>query len=162
MSSLKKNKSVTFICVCVCAYMCSIDTCDAQRMSWLFPFYHAGPGSIYPLSHLASPGVFITLPLSLPLSFSLFVCPCRVVYTRVCVWGVCLCANVVARGRSQAFCFIRLHLISLRNGLLLNLDLGHQPASPSDPSASLSCYPQPWSYRHMRDHSQLFAQVPGI
>ena len=79
---------------------------------------------------------------------------------RVC--RVCFCVSVVARGRGQVFCFIRHHLLSLRKGLSLNLDLGYQPASPSDLSASLSRYPQHWSYKRMLDHSQLFAQVLGI
>ena len=48
------------------------------------------------------------------------------------VWGEFMCA--VYR-RYQVSCFI-LHLIPLRQGFLLNLQLAWQPASPSNPPHS--------------------------
>lgn len=60
------------------------------------------------------------------------VCLC----VHVCV-GLCAYAHTEARGRCQMPCVVMLHLIPLRQGLSLKLELGWQPASLSDPPVPL-------------------------
>lgn len=70
-------------------------------------------------------------------SWMFYMCVC--VYACECVWGVCPCLSVgcTCRHQRRIFCvlYITLHLISLREGLSLNLE---QTGSPSDLPISAS------------------------
>lgn len=96
----KKNQiDSIYLCAYLCIYVFHRHTWSSEDELALF-LLSCRPGSIYLLNHLASPGDFITLALSLPPPFSVSVCLCWVVYTHVCVSDVLLCQCGGQRKRS--------------------------------------------------------------